>query len=92
MKAEDPGSQVRIVKFGMGESEQHKIVERHFAVARERQAIADYHFTHALLLGPALRAAFDRIGKRAPDEPSVVIVAAPEVPAPDDLRASLGLD
>ena len=89
MKADEPHEP--LVKFGMVESEQHKIVERHFAEAQERQAIADYHFAHALAVAPALRAAFDRIGKRAPGEPPVVIVAAPDAPAPDDLRNSLGL-
>lgn len=91
MKAEEPGDRVPIVKFGMGASEQHKIVERHFAEAQERQAIAEYHFAHALVVAPVLRAAFDRIGKRSPEEQPVVIAAAPEAASPDELRKSLGL-
>lgn len=91
MKAEEPGDRVPIVKFGMGASEQHKIVERHFAEAQERQAIADYHFANALVVAPVLRAAFDRIGKRASEKRHVVIVAAPDALTLDDLRKSLGL-
>ena len=91
MKAEEPGDRVPVVKYGMGASEQHKIVERHFAVAQERQAIADYHFANALLIGPALRAAFDSIGKRVSHPPPVVTAAESATFAPDDLRSSLGL-
>ena len=92
MKAEEPGSQVRIVKFWMGESEQHKILERHVAVMADRRAIADYHYAHALVLGPALRAAFDNMSKPVPAEPPVVTAAPTDAPAPGDLRSLLGLE
>ncbi len=92
MKAEEPGSQVRIVKFGMGESEQHKILERHVAVLAEKRAIDDYHFERALVLGPALCAAFASGSKRALAQRPVVNSPPPAAPAPDDLRTLLGLE
>lgn len=64
MKTEEPGDRVPVVKYGMGASEQHKIVERHFAVMEERQAIDAAQLAHALHVGPSLRAAMENIGKR----------------------------
>ena len=93
MKAEEPGSHIPIVKYGMGASEQHKIVERHFAVAQEERAISAFHVAYALYMAPFLRALIDRDeGQEAapsPPAPSVVIEADVLVPA--DLRQSLGL-
>jgi len=92
MKAEEHGSRVRIVKYGMGESEQHKILERHVTVMEDRRAIANYHFAHVLARGPALRAAFDSMSKQAPAQPPVVTPAPPAALATDDLRSLLGLE
>ena len=91
MKAEEPGSRVPVVKYGMSAEYQDSLVERHATAMADRRAISYYHFVHALLMGPVLRAAFYSIGKRALVQPPVVTVAAPEAPAPDDLRSSLGL-
>ena len=84
MKADEPMEP--LVKFGLPASEQHRIVERHEAVSRDRHIIADLHFAHMLAVGPALCAAFARVGR-----PEPVVIAKPEPAAPDDLRAALGL-
>ena len=63
MKAEEPGSRVSAVKYGMAASEQHRLVERHFAVLLDERAIIAAHVAHALRVGPSLRAAMAKIGK-----------------------------
>ena len=93
MKAEEPGSRIPNVNYGMGVSEQHKIVERHFAVMEERRAISAFHVAHALYMAPVLRALFDADDKEgsAPSPPATSVVIEADVPAPADLRQSLGL-
>ena len=89
MKADEP--QERLVKFGMVAKYQDKILERHAIVAAEQRAISNFWFAYALHVGPALRAVFDRIGKRKPDAAAIQTVSEPAAAAPDDLRRSLGL-
>lgn len=90
MKADEP--QEPLVKFGLPISEQHKILERHASVMEERRVIADLHYYRALTLDPVLRAAFDRIGKQAPEPvPPTPIADEPVADAPGGLRRSLGL-
>lgn len=93
MKAEEPGSRVPIVKYGMGASEQYKIVERHFSVMEERRAISAFYVAHAMRMAPFIRALFDReemqVTAPSPSAPSVAIEA--DVLKPADLRQSLGL-
>lgn len=94
MKAEEPGSRVAVVKYGMGASEQHKIVERHFKVREEEQAIAGLRVAHMLRVGPSLsRALANRADAVPPPSyvpPATTITEAVPAP-PDDLRGSLGL-
>ena len=92
MKADEPAE--RVVKYGMAAMDEDKLVERHFTVTQDDQAITAFHFAHALRMGPWLRSKLGWIPKRAgPVSPFV----EPEVPAPpaaqpeDDLRKSLGL-
>jgi hypothetical protein len=63
MKAEEPRS-APVVKYGMGASEQNRLVERHFAVMQEERLISRLHLDHALQIGPAVRGALDKIRKR----------------------------
>lgn len=92
MKADEPG--VPVVKYGMGASEQDKLVERHFHVTEEEQAITAFHFAHGLRMGPWIERMLSRVRRR---ERPVAPVAQPEppepevAPPPDDLRRSLGL-
>jgi len=92
MKADEPAE--RVVKYGMAAMDEDKLLERHFTVTQDDQAITAFHFAHALRIGPWLRSKLGWIPKRAgPVAPFV----EPEVPAPpaaqpeDDLRKSLGL-
>ena len=90
MKADEPHEP--LVKFGMAAKYQDKILERHAIVAAEQRATSNFWFAYALHVGPALRAAFDRISKRAPEPVSPIkTVPGPVAAAPDDLRKSLGL-
>jgi hypothetical protein len=90
MKADEP--QERLVKFGMVAKYQDKILERHAIVAAEQRAISNFWFAYALHVGPALRAAFDRISKRKPEPATAIrLVTEPAATTTDDLRRSLGL-
>lgn len=81
-----------VVKYGMGASEQDKLVERHFTVTQDEKAITAFHFAHALRIGPWLRSKLGWIPKRAePVLPVVEAEPAPVAPPPDDLRKALGL-
>lgn len=50
MRADEPREHV--VKYGMGAMEQDKLVERHFHVTEEEQAITAFYFAHTLRIGP----------------------------------------
>jgi hypothetical protein len=94
MKAEEPGSRVPVVKYGMGVTEQDKFVQRHFKVAEEEQAIAAFRFAHMLRVVPGLMRAFAKPADAAPVPtyvPPAATVTEPVPAAPDDLRGSLGL-
>ena len=92
MKADEPAE--RVVKYGMAAMDEDKLVERHFKVTQDDQAITAFHFAHALRIGPWLRSKLGWIPKRA--GPAALTIE-PEVPTPpaahpeDDLRKSLGL-
>ena len=94
MKADEPGE--RVVKYGMGASEQDKLVERHFTVTQEEQAITGFHFARTLRIAPWIRSVLGLRPKReqpaqAIEEPEVARPAPSPEPEPDDLRKSLGL-
>ena len=92
MKADEPADPV--VKYGMAAMDEDKLVERHFKVTQDDQAITAFHFAHALRIGPWLRSKLGWIPERAGP---VALTVEPEAPAPpaaqpeDDLRRSLGL-
>lgn len=69
------------------------IVQRHFTVMAEEQAIDRLWFAHALHVGPAVRAALNRIRRRG-EPASTVPAPTPTDPVnaePQDLRGLLGL-
>lgn len=92
MRADEPREHV--VKYGMGAMEQDKLVERHFHVTEEEQAITAFYFAHTLRIGPSIQRVLSRVrGRERPVEP-VTQPEPPEpaaAPPPDDLRRSLGL-
>ncbi len=95
------------MKYGLPDSESHKVVEVHFVVAEERKAYAEAHFAHALRIAPTLGAALALISSRCAEPAPVAVEPEPEVQsdaprvpgpvrarAPDvpfDLRRNLGL-
>lgn len=92
MKADEPT--VAPVKYGMAATEQHRIVERHFVVMHERQAIDAAQLAHALRVGPLLRVTMEGIGTRPkPTQPPAAPMAR-QMPdtAPKGLRERLGLE
>lgn len=91
MKADEPPT--RVVKYGMAASEQHRLVERHFAVMHDQKAISAAHIAHALQVGPSLRVAMERIAQRLE---AVAPIPAPTAKLPREvalagLRERLGI-
>jgi hypothetical protein len=90
MKADEPG--IPVIKYGMAAMDEDKLVERHFKVREEEQAITAFHFARTLRLAPWIRSVLAWIPKR--EQPVQAIAepeAAPPAPEPNDLRRSLGL-
>ena len=88
MKADEPAE--RVVKYGMAAMDEDKLVERHFKVTQDDQAITAFHFAHALLIAPWLRSVMTGNPRRdQPIDAGHDAVVTP--PAEEDLRKSLGL-
>jgi hypothetical protein len=94
MKADEPAE--RVVKYGMAAMDEDKLVERHFKVTQDDQAITAFHFAHALRIGPWLRSKLGWIPKRTGPvaltvEPELSQLTPADTAPADDLRKSLGL-
>ena len=63
LKAAEPGSHPKAEKYGMPIEHADRIVERHFGVLGEEQAIHAAEMAHNMRVGPALAAALARNGK-----------------------------
>jgi hypothetical protein len=63
LKAAEPGSARKAEKYGMPIEYADRIVERHFGVLGEEQAIHAAEMAHNVRVGPALAAALARNAK-----------------------------
>lgn len=63
LKAAEPDSVPKAEKYGMSIEHADRIVERHFGVLSEEQAIHAAEMAHNMRVGPALAAALARNAK-----------------------------